>query len=157
MKPQERYHLTKDGLERVKEELEILKKRRIEEINGEGPRSFSFGNVEPEFLTFREEMAQLDKQIAELEEVLVNYELIKPPLKSERNKIYLGALVTVQVDGQKDELLITSSFEANPALGKISDECAVGRSFLGHKVGDAIEVNSSVKTIYKILKIEYKI
>lgn len=148
--------MTKDGLERVKEELENLKKRRIEEINGEGPRSFSFGNVEPEFLTFREEMAQLDKQIAELEEVLVKYELIKPPLKSERNKIYLGALVTVQVDGQKDELLITSSLEANPALGKISNECVVGRSLLGHKVEDVVEVNSSVRTSYKILKIEYK-
>ncbi len=46
--------------------------------------------------------------------------------------------------------------EANPSVGKISNESPVGRALLGHKTGDEVLVSSPIKTLYKIRKIIYK-
>jgi len=46
--------------------------------------------------------------------------------------------------------------EANPSLGKISNESPVGKTLFGHRVGDEILISSPIKTIYKIKKIKYR-
>ena len=58
---------------------------------------------------------------------------------------------------QKDEFVIVGTLEANPALGKISNESPVGRAILGHKVGDAVVVSSPMKITYKIKNIKYEV
>ena len=130
MVTKKKHHLTKQGLKKVKEELDQLKKVKISKIQGEGPESFSFGNVEPEFLAFRQEMAQLEERIAEIEDVLEHHDLIKTPTKKEQDKIYLGALVTVEAKGEVSEFIIIDALEANPSLGRISDECPLGMALL---------------------------
>ena len=69
----------------------------------------------------------------------------------------LGAKVKIDIAGKKDEFMIVGTLEANPSLGKISNESPVGRALLGHKVGDEIVVSSPMKTTYKIKKIKYEI
>ena len=69
----------------------------------------------------------------------------------------MGAKVKIDVDGQKDEFLLVGTLEANPALGKISNESPVGRALLGHKVGDEIVVPSPIKITYKVKNIKYEI
>ena len=65
--------------------------------------------------------------------------------------------VTVEIDGQLDEFTIVGTLESNPALGKISNECPVGKALLGKKVGDVVEVKTPiVKHKCKIIKIKYK-
>ena len=61
------------------------------------------------------------------------------------------------MDGQKDEFVIVGTLEANPALGKISNESPVGKALLGHKIGDEVVVSSPMKTTYKIRNIKYEI
>ncbi len=56
---------------------------------------------------------------------------------------------------KNDEYEIVGTLEANPALGKISNESPVGRALLGHKVGEEVVVQSPLKIKYKILKIKY--
>jgi len=149
-----KHYLTKDGLRRVERELKGLKNSRLSKIKGDAPRSLRFGSVDPEYLVFQDELAQLEKKINEIEEILENYELIKPPSKQDQDRVHLGATVIVEVDGQIDEFMITDSFEANPSLGKISNECPVGKTLLGCKVGETITI-SGVETVYKIKKISY--
>ena len=72
-----------------------------------------------------------------------------------QNIVNLGATVLVEVDGQNDEFMIVGSLEANPAIGKISNESPVGRMLLGHRVGDEVVVSSPIQTVYKIKKIKY--
>ena len=93
----------------------------------------------------------------QLKNVLENYELIKKPPKNQQNTIGVGAKVKISVNGKKDEFTIVGTLEANPDLGKISNESPVGIALLGRKVGDEVIVSSPVKTTYRVKSIKYEI
>jgi len=63
----------------------------------------------------------------------------------------------VEVDGQEDEFEIVGSLEANPSIGRISNESPVGKALLGHEVREEIVISSPVKTVYKIKDIKYHV
>jgi transcription elongation factor GreA len=155
MTESKKIYLTKEGLEGLKKEYEILKQIRLAKTKGEAPKILESEDLNPEYLAFQEDLNFLETRIAELENVFENVELIGRPRKAEAKLINLGATVRVQVDGNKDEFTIVGTLEANPSLGKISDQSPVGRALLGHRVGDEVVVSSPVKTIYKIRKIKY--
>jgi transcription elongation factor GreA len=142
-------------LKKIKKEYQKLLRLRKLKSKGESPSVFHSEELNTEFIAFREGIDLLESRIEELEYILKNFELIKPPPRSERDKIYLGALVTVEVDGQEDEFTIVGTLEANPAMGKISNESPVGKALLGHKVGEEVTVHSAIETTYKIKKIKY--
>ena len=53
--------------------------------------------------------------------------------------------------------MIVGTLEANPSLGKISNESPVGKALLGRRVGDEVIISSPIKTVYKIKGIKYEI
>jgi len=149
------FYLTKQGLKDLKKEYVVLKNLRATKTKGEAPNIWESEDVNPEYISYREDLNFLENRIIELENILEKACLIKRPKKKDLTTVGLGAIIAVQVHGQKDEFTIVGTLEANPALGKISDESPVGKAFLGHQVGDEIVVSSPVKTIYKINKIKY--
>jgi transcription elongation factor GreA len=155
MADQKKFYLTKKGLEDLKKEYEILKSLRSAKTKGEAPKIWESEDLNPEYLSFQEDLEFLETRLAELENILDNFSLIKKPLGERLDLVDLGATVTVQVNDAKDEFTIVGTLEANPAMGKISDESPVGHSLLGSRVGDEITISSPVKTIYKIKKIRY--
>ena len=58
-------------------------------------------------------------------------------------------------DGDEDEYDITGSTEADPLMGKISDESPIGSAILGHKAGDKVEIAlpSGATVVYEIVSI----
>ena len=102
-------------------------------------------------------MTFLRSRIDELKNILDHHELIRNPAKNERGFVGLGAKVKIDVNGGKDEFIIVGTLEANPALGKISNESPVGKALLGHKIGDEIIISSPIKTTYKIKGIKYEL
>jgi len=157
MEEEKRYYLTKEGLERIKKEYEDLKQIKLSKTKGDVPRVLQSEDLNAEYLAFQEDMGFLDSKRIELEHILKNTEIIKNPDKDKQKAINLGATVLVDVNGQSDEFTIIGTLEANPALGKISNESPVGRALLGHKIGEEVAVSSPVKTIYRIKKIKYRI
>ncbi len=157
MSEQNKFYLTKEGLERFKKEYQALKELRLAKVKGEVPRTWQSEDLNPEYLSFQEDLNLFETRLAELEYVLKNAELIKIPRKEKQNIIDLGAKVLVEVDGQIDEFILVGSLEANPALGKISNESPVGKALLGHRAGDEVIVSSAIQTIYKIKKIKYNL
>ena len=157
MAEEKKFYLTKEGLERLKREYKELKQLKIAKTKGESPKILHSEDLNPEYLAFQEDLNFLESRIIELENILKNTELIKSPSKDKKNIVNLGATVLVQVDGQKDEFTLVGSLEANPSIGRISNESPVGKALLGHRIGDEILVSSPIKTIYKIKKIKYKI
>ena len=155
MAKERKFYLTKKGLKNIEKEYKILKKLRIAKTKGEAPKVLESEDLNPEFLSFQEDLSFLEVRIAELENVLKNAELIKSPSKKEQSRTAVGARVVVEVDGDKDEFVIVGTLEANPSLGKISNESPVGKALLGHKVGDEVIVSSPIKTTYKVKKIKY--
>ena len=155
MPEEKKFYLTEQGLERIKKEYQDLKDLKLSKTKGEIPKIWQSEDLNPEYLSFQEDLSFLESRIAELEYILKNTELIKPPPKEKQNMVNLGATVLVEVDGQNDEFMIVGSLEANPAIGKISNESPVGRMLLGHRVGDEVVVSSPIQTVYKIKKIKY--
>lgn len=150
------FYLTKEGLERIKKEYKDLKNLRLAKTKGdEVPKILESEDVNPEYLSFQEDLNFLETRLVELDNILKNAILIKPPGKEKQNIIDMGARVTVQVNDQTTEFTIVGSLEADPALGKISNESPVGRALLGHRVGDEILLSSPIEAIYKIKKIRY--
>ncbi|MBU4351040.1 GreA/GreB family elongation factor [Candidatus Parcubacteria bacterium] len=150
-----KFFLTKSGLSRVEREYQELLKLKAFKTTGESPRIFHSEEIDPEFLAFQEDLELLETRIIELEDVLKNSQVISSPPKERRNVVALGATVTIEVDGEKDEFEIVGTLEADPRLGRISDESMVGRALIGLRVGEEVTVQSPVKTTYKIKAIRY--
>lgn len=78
-------------------------------------------------------------------------------INSSHNKdiVEIGSKVTVESNDQSQKYYIVGKEEADPKLGKISNESPLGYSLLGKRVGEKVELlTPSGKTNYTILKIE---
>ena len=151
-----KFYLTKQKLKELEQEHKsLLTIERNKTIGEEAPKVLESEDLNPEFLSFQEDMSFLRSRIMELENILNNHELIKNPSKQNKNIVGLGAKVLVNINGKKDEFVITGTLEANPSLGKISNESPVGKALMGRKAGEEIVISSPVKTVYKIKKIKY--
>ncbi len=150
------FYLTPQKLKEIKKEYESLKKARFAKTHSEVPNIWESEDLNPDYISFQEDLDLLEARISELENVIKNTKVIKPPSRSKKNEVRLGAYVTVEVNGQEDEFQILGTMEANPEAGKISSDSPVGRALLGAKKGENIPVSSPIKTIYKIRKIKYK-
>lgn len=152
------FYITKAKLQELKKEYEeLLGIERDKALSQEAPKILESEDLNPEFVSFQEDVGFLRSRIDELKNVLEHHELIKNPAKSAQNIIGLGAKVKVDVNGQKDEFVIVGTLEANPALGKISNESPVGKALLGRKLGEDVVISSPVKTTYKIKGIKYEV
>lgn len=155
MKEENLFYLTKEGLKGLKKEQESLKRIKFSKTKGESPKILHSEDINPEYISFYEDLNFIETRLAEINNVLNNFKLIEMPSVEKRNIISLGATVLVEVDGQEDEFKMVGSLEANPSLGRISNESPVGRALLNHKTGEEVIVSSPIKTNYKIKKIEY--
>jgi len=156
MRQKKGFYLTKEGLKEAKKEYETLKKIKLSKLRSRVFKSFDPSDLDPEYFAFQDDMGFLNSRIGELKNVLRNAKLIESPPKDKQGMVSLGATILVEVGGDEDEFQIVGTLEANPSLGKISDESPVGKALLGHRVGDIIIIESGVKTAYKIKKIKYK-
>ena len=151
------FYITKAKLDELKKEYEELidfERQRI--ASEEAPKIFESEDINPEFISFREDIGFLRARIDELKNILEHYQLIKPPYSSEQKTIGIGANVKIEANGKKEEFQIVGTLEANPELGKISNESPVGKALLGHKAGDEIVINSPQKISYKIKNVRYE-
>ena len=152
------FYITKAKLQELKKEYEELAElEHHKDLGQETPKVFESEDLNPEFVSFQEDIGFLRSRIDELKNILDHYELIKNPAKSVQNIVGLGAKVKVDINGEKDEFVIVGTLEANPALGRISNESPVGKALLGRKIGDEIVIATPVKTAYKVKGIKYEI
>jgi len=147
-------YLSKEGLEQLKKELERLKLKR-QEIAQRLEEAKALGDLSEntEYLQAKEAQGFNEGKILELEDTLKNAVVIS---KNGGNSIVqIGGTVEVNSQGEKQTFTIVGSEEANPAEGKISNESPLGRAFLGHKVGDAVNVETPRgRANYKIISVK---
>ncbi len=153
-------YLTKQGLTKLKEEYDDLTTVRRMEAAKRIKQAIELGGYEDnlQYDTELEKQLQLEKRISELEELLRDSDIIDlKKIKDTYDFVSVGALVIVEVEGEKDQFRIVGSYEANPTKGLISNESPVGQALLGSKIGDVVEVTTPVvKLVYKILEIKYE-
>ena len=106
-----RFYLTKQGLKWVKKEYQRLMKM-YQAQKKEAPQFLHSDELDAEYISFQENEEYLEGRLRELENILKHVSIIKAPPKKERDKVQLGARVTVEVDNEIDEFTIVGTVEA---------------------------------------------
>lgn len=149
--------LTSEGLKKLQDELENLKTVRRKENTAAIKMARSFGDLSEnsEYDEARNEQAEIESRIVEIENMLNNAKVIDED-NIDTDVVSVGSKVTVMdmEDKEEEEYLIVGSTEADPMNGKISDESPVGSALLGHKIDEVVIVEAPLgKMEYKIVKI----
>ncbi|MBU1152249.1 transcription elongation factor GreA [Patescibacteria group bacterium] len=150
--------VTKEGLERLKEELELLKSTRRKEVAARIKEAISYGDLSEnsEYEEAKNEQAFVEGRILELEEKVKTAKIISG--KTTVKTVQLGSEVHLKNLTRKDDELevytIVGSEEADPFSGKISNESPVGSALLDKAKDDKIKVHVPSGVVeYKIEKL----
>ena len=146
---------TPDGYQELVEELNYLKTVRREEIKNDIAVARSFGDLSEnaEYDEARNEQAKTEARIKELEDLVENAVIVDES-KIDNTVVSLGSVVTVY-DIEEDEEIkysIVGSNEANPVEHKISDQSPIGKSLMGKRAGETVEVEVPYGTIHMEIK-----
>ncbi len=153
-------YLTKEGLQKLQEELDQLKSVKRVEIAAKLKEAISFGDLSEnsEYEDARSEQAQVELRITDLEEQLKHVEIIEESKKS-GDKVTMWAVVEVEAVADKDVVTykIVGSTESDilAETPMISNESPVGKALLWKKKWDSVKVKAKSGTFeYKILSIK---
>lgn len=149
--------LTKEGREEKEKYLDYLKSERRQEVVEKLKAAREFGDLSEnsEYDAARDEQRKLEAEIEKIEETLRQAKIVDiKDVKSD--KVGVGTTVKLY-DMEFDEEVeysIVGSLESNPSKGLISNESPIGKSLMGKKVGDVVNVEAPAGSIkMKVLKI----
>ncbi|MBA7569546.1 Transcription elongation factor GreA [subsurface metagenome] len=157
--PVEVTKITRQGFEKIKEELATLKKKRpgvIAEISRAAADKDFRENAPLE--AAREQCGHIDGRIRELEAAIKTAVIIE---ENSSNTLKTGigdTLVLKELKtGEEMPYTIVGPREVDPIKGKISSVSPIGKALIGKNEGDTIVIEAPMgKTEYKIEKIQRK-
>ncbi len=136
------FELTKEGVEKLRAELEELKDVKRPEIVKQLQEARAQGDLSEnaDYDAAREAQARTEARIKEIENILDNHKIIR--VTSNDDKVNIGKTVKIKfVEKNKEATYkLVGTIEANPAQNLISIESPVGKSVLGAAVGDQVSV-----------------
>ena len=138
--------LTLQGYQELKDELDnLINVKRPENIKAiKDARSLGDLSENADYDAARNEQAELEGRIKQLEKLLENVEIIDS-LKQDNSVVSIGNTVSIKYMDDSDdveEYKIVGSQEADPFACKISNESPIARALMDHKVGDVVDVES---------------
>jgi len=149
--------LTEEGLKKVQEELDYLKRVKRKEIAEKIRNAVTFGEISEnaEYNAAKNEQAFIEGRVLALERIIENYELIDK--EENPDCVLLGSEVLIKDIKNKKECKYTilDYVESEPDCGKISISSPIGKALLGKRKGDIVEVRVPAGHIkYKVLNIK---
>lgn len=154
MSPDGQQYVTKDGLQRLKDELKNLKTVKRKEISSRIQEAKELGDLSEnaEYSEAKTEQAFIEGRIIELENILKNAVLISD--EATGGIVQVGCTVKVKSEAGDLSYTIVGSNEASPAKGFISNESPMGQALLGRKVGDTVEIKIPAGVVkYQIISV----
>jgi len=145
------FHLTADGLQALKDELQELTTTKREEIAERLKEAKADGDLSENAMydAARDEQSFVEGRISEIEHILKHATVISN--KGKGGSVALGSKVQVELEEGQQEYVIVGSTEANPDKGFISDQSPIGKALMGKKPGDEVAIEVPSGTIaYKI-------
>ncbi len=151
--------ITKDGFEKISEELKHLKKVDRPDIIKKIAEARSHGDLSEnaEYHAARERQSFIEGRIGYLEGIIADAQIIDVS-KLSGDKVLFGATVVLMDVENESEIQYTlvGEVESDPKKGKISVSSPIGRSLVGKSEGDEVKVvtPSGVRE-YEILEVKY--
>ena len=133
------FKITSLRLAELEKELNYLKTTREREIAAMIAEARSYGDLSEnsEYDAAKNEQAKLYGRIAEIEDILSHAVIIEDENEA-TGRVGLGCTVVVEDEnGKQATYRITGSQEANPMLGKLSDDSPFGRAAVGKSAGES--------------------
>lgn len=155
-----RFKMSQERLDAIKAELEYLETVREKEVAELIKEARSFGDLSEnsEYDEAKTEQGKLYSKIAELKVLIENAEIVDNiETDAPKDTVTLGSIVKVLDEDFEETYEIVGSQEANPRMGRISDDSPVGRALHGHRAGDVVTVAAPAGNIeLKIISVENK-
>ncbi len=136
------YVVTKDGLEKLEEELEHRTTtvrqniaQAIKEAKEQGDLSEN-----AEYSEAKREQAENEARIATLEQMIKDAEVVHHDGRV--SGVQIGSRVVIVCGNKELSFEIVGSNEADPTSGKISTESPFGKALMGHEEGDTVTVET---------------
>lgn len=139
-------YLTKDGFQKLQDELEYLRTAKRQEVADRLHEAMEGGELieNAEYEAAKNEQAFVEGRIQELEIILAAAHLIDDSAAHlDPTLVQVGDTVVIQdEDGSTEEYTIVGAAEADPRAGKISNESPLGKALLNHHPGDEVTVEA---------------
>jgi len=151
-------YLTKEGLQKLKDELKFLQTVERRRISQEIAEARAQGDLSEnaEYDAAKDAQGLLEARIAKMDETIRSSRMVDESL-IDTSKVFILSIVTVENLNVKKEFVYTlvAAEEADFSAGKISIQSPIGKALVGHEVGDTVEVQAPAGTIQlKIKSIE---
>ena len=143
-------YFTKEGLDKLTEELKNLKSKGRSEIAKQIQEAREKGDLSEnaEYDAAKDAQGHLEAKIAALDNILAGARIIDES-NVDTSKVMILSKVLVKNHGSQKNVQYTlvSETEANLKEGKISIKSPIGQGLLGKKIGDIVEVTVPAGTL----------
>ena len=136
-------YVTKDGLDKMKAELELLETIERPKITQQIAEARDKGDLSEnaEYAAAKEAQGMLEMRIAKLEEVHSNARLIdETHLDVSKVLVLSNVKIKNQTNGMEMKYTLVAESEADLKTGKISVTSPIGKGLLGKSVGEVAEI-----------------
>ena len=148
-------YLSKDGLEKLRAELEEMVNVRRAEVATRIHDAKEHGDLSEnaEYEDAKNEQAFVEGRIQQLEALIKNATIIDEHHSSDH--VAIGSTVHLTgADGTEETFTIVGSREADPANGRISYLSPIGAALMGRRAGDDAEVATpSGRRAYRVVEV----
>ncbi len=151
--------LTQEGYEKLRAELDELKKVKRPEVARMLETARAHGDLREnaEYDAAKHQQMLLENRIANLQEKLARARIFEPGAAGD-GKAYLGCCVKLKDLARGDEFAyhLVGADEGDAAAGKISIASPVGKALLGLKTGEVAEIQVPAGTFrYEVLNVTF--
>ena len=141
----EKHYLTPEGKKQLEDKLNYYKTvRRPNVVKRIGiAREFGDLSENSEYDAAKDEQAQIEAEITEMENILLNDEVIDKK-NIDSTVVNIGTKVKLYDEDFDEELeyRISGSSESDPKNGVISNLSPVAKAIIGHKKGETVSVRT---------------
>jgi len=152
-----KYPMTREGFEKLRDEVKRLKTKDRYEIAREIETARGHGDLSEnaEYDAAKEKQGLLEARIRDLDERLSQAEVIDPASLNSSKVVFGASVVLEDLDsGEEIRVQIVGEDEANVKNGKISVHAPLARAMIGKEVEDEVEVRAPGGTrFYEIREI----
>jgi transcription elongation factor GreB len=157
--PGKKVHITPEGARRLQEELDRLWRVERPRVTREVAAAAALGDrsENAEYIYGKKRLREIDRRIEFLRKRFDQLEVVKPGLVA-RDRAYFGAFVTLEDEsGAELTYRLVGPDESDVATGAISIESPIGRTLVGKREGDEIEVQRPAgRARFTVLEIRYE-
>jgi transcription elongation factor GreB len=156
-----RFHITPEGAERLRAELEHLWKverprvtREVADAAAQGDRSEN-----AEYIYGKKRLREIDRRLRFLSKRLDDIIVVRPGEVADRERVFFGAWVTLEDEsGEERRYRLVGRDEIDASRGFVSVQSPLGRVLLGKCLDDEVTVERPVgPAVYVVNEISYDV